>query len=537
MFWFRATKRFKSDFVALSLLVALLAVTYFLELTSTDLSSKLFWNAFEYISVTIIPLLYLMIVVRYAGRDDLLTKRNILVAMIIPAISLAMLWTNQFHSLFYERTFLASDSLQPFSSVNGPFYYLNAIYSFGLEFAAIGTVTLAFIKSSKVQRGQVGLMIISAIAPTAIILLSLANLIPLQNVDAIMIGFLIDGIVLYLAVYHYGLFYATPLVLHSIADFMQDGAIMLNEEGQVTYLNSAAEKLMPGVEGYSLGKDLKEILPAARAAIGSDENGSEVIEMNGPEDRMVRLEVRYSSILVDRKKVGQLMILRDITTLRRTEEALASSNSKLNVLYGVTRHDILNRITVIRGYGQLLNDKTEENSLTREYLKKMMDSTVAIEHMINFTRDYEKVGIVSPEWQNVGRTYQKARVLCAEQGIDYLIETGPLEIYADPMLERLFYILLDNTNRHGSKVTQVKLSANRSGDGYLIVYEDNGIGIRPEDKNRIFLKGFGKDSGLGLYLGMQILGITGISIKENGVHPTGARFEINVPDGKWRIQD
>jgi hypothetical protein len=218
MFWLRATKRFKSYFVGLSLLVALLAVTYFLELTSNDLSSKLFWNAFEYISITIIPLLYLIIVVKYAGRDDLLTKRNILLASIIPIISLVMLWTNQFHSLFYESTFLVPDPMQPFSSVDGPFYYLNAIYSFGLEFAAIGTVTIAFIKSSKVQRAQVGLMVISAIVPTAIIMLSLANLIPLQVTDAIMIGFLMDGIVLYLAVYHFGVFYATPLVLNSIAD-------------------------------------------------------------------------------------------------------------------------------------------------------------------------------------------------------------------------------------------------------------------------------------------------------------------------------
>jgi signal transduction histidine kinase len=535
LFWIRGTRHFRQYFVYLSLLVSFLALTYMGELFSPDLQSKLFWNMFEYISITIIPILYLIIVVRYAGREDLLTRRNIILVSIIPAIGLFMVWTNDFHHLFYESTFLAPGQYQAFDSIDGPFFYLHTLYCFGLEFAAIAIVMAAFIKSSKVQRSQVGLMLFSAIAPTAIIGLSLASLIPVPIVDATTIGFFIDGIILYLAVYHYGLFYATPLVLSSIADFMQDGAIMLNPEGQVTYLNASAEKLVHPERGSPLGKGIGSVLPEVHAAIGADENGSEVIEMIEASGRIVRLEVRYSTVMVDRKKVGQLLILRDITTLRRTEEALASSNSKLNVLYGVTRHDILNRITVIRGFGQLLIDKTDGQSQTSEYLKKMMDSTVAIEHLINFTRDYEKVGIVSPEWQNVAKVYQRAKVLCAEQGVEYVIDTGKLEIYADPMLERLFYILLDNTNRHASKVSKVTITAKRSSSGYSVIYQDDGIGIRQEDKKKIFLKGFGKDSGLGLYLGMQILAITGISIEENGEPGRGSRFEIVVPDGKWRI--
>jgi signal transduction histidine kinase len=535
LFWLRGTKQFRKYFVSLTFLVSLLALTYMGEMFSPDLQSKMYWNMFEYVSITIIPLLYLIIVVRYAGREDLLTRRNIMLISAIPLIGLLMVWTNDFHHLFYESTFLAPGQYQAFDSVDGPFFYLHTLYCFGLEFAAIGIVAVAFIRSPKVQRSQVGLMVISAVAPTAIIVLSLVNLIPIPIVDATLIGFFLDGIVLYLAVYHYGLFYATPLVLNSIADIMQDGAIMLNQEGMVTYLNSSAEKLVHPERGYLLGKPIGSVLPELHAAIGEEENGSEIIEMTGPSGNNIRLEVRYSTVLVDRKKVGQLLILRDVTTLRRTEEALASSNSKLNVLYGVTRHDILNRISVIRGYGQLLMDKTDVRSPTNDYLKKMMDSTVAIEHLINFTRDYEKVGIVSPEWQNVGRVFQKAKVLCAEQGVEYVIETGPLEIFADPMLERFFYILLDNTNRHGSKVTKVSITAKRSVTGYSIFYHDNGIGIRSDDKAKIFLKGFGNDSGLGLYLGMQILGITGIGIKENGEPSKGARFEITVPDGKWRV--
>jgi light-regulated signal transduction histidine kinase (bacteriophytochrome) len=228
-----------------------------------------------------------------------------------------------------------------------------------------------------------------------------------------------------------------------------------------------------------------------------------------------------------------LVILRDLSSLRRSEEALAASNNKLNVLYGVTRHDILNRTSVINGYGQLLKDN-RHGTRSDEYLKKMLESTVAIEHIINFTKEYEKIGVVSPEWQDVAIVYQKAKVLCAEQGIEYVVDTGSIEIYADPMLERLFYILLDNSYRHGTNVTKISLTVIRNAEECQIVYQDNGVGVDMEEKASIFQKGYGKDTGLGLYLGTQILGITGIGIRENGTPSNGARFELLVPKGMWR---
>jgi signal transduction histidine kinase len=67
------------------------------------------------------------------------------------------------------------------------------------------------------------------------------------------------------------------------------------------------------------------------------------------------------------------------------------------------------------------------------------------------------------------------------------------------------------------------------------VYEDNGAGVADEDKERIFNKGFGKNTGFGLFLSREILGITGLSIKENGQPGKGARFVITVPEGEFRF--
>jgi signal transduction histidine kinase len=65
--------------------------------------------------------------------------------------------------------------------------------------------------------------------------------------------------------------------------------------------------------------------------------------------------------------------------------------------------------------------------------------------------------------------------------------------------------------------------------------EDDGVGITGKDKKRLFTKGFGKHTGLGLFLSREILAITGITISENSIPGKGARFEMSVPKGMWRM--
>ncbi|MEI7858101.1 MAG: ATP-binding protein, partial [Methanomicrobiales archaeon] len=108
------------------------------------------------------------------------------------------------------------------------------------------------------------------------------------------------------------------------------------------------------------------------------------------------------------------------------------------------------------------------------------------------------------------------------------------EILADSMLERVFFNLFDNSVRHGGRVTGITVRCEREPDEILVIVEDNGTGVPASDKEKIFGRGFGKNTGLGLFLVREILSITGITIKETGVYGKGARFEITVPKGMYR---
>jgi signal transduction histidine kinase len=103
------------------------------------------------------------------------------------------------------------------------------------------------------------------------------------------------------------------------------------------------------------------------------------------------------------------------------------------------------------------------------------------------------------------------------------------------MLEKVFSNLLDNSVRHGQRVSEIRVSTYRSGKDLVVVWEDNGVGIAPEEKERIFDRGYGKNTGLGMFLAREILSLTGITIRENGEPGRGARFEILVPEGSYRI--
>ncbi|MEI6842822.1 MAG: ATP-binding protein, partial [Methanomicrobiales archaeon] len=90
---------------------------------------------------------------------------------------------------------------------------------------------------------------------------------------------------------------------------------------------------------------------------------------------------------------------------------------------------------------------------------------------------------------------------------------------------------------YGGKITTIRFSALKSGDDYLILCEDDGVGIPADEKEKIFVRGFGKNTGLGLFLSREILSITGITIAETGEPGKGARFEMVVPKGAWRMEN
>jgi len=230
---------------------------------------------------------------------------------------------------------------------------------------------------------------------------------------------------------------------------------------------------------------------------------------------------------------GVICTVVDITDNKLSQEALTQANKKLNLLNNVTRHDILNQLTALLGYIEISKQDTTDPALLK-FLAKEERAANAIRNQILFTRDYQNIGVHSPQWQNLAETVSLAMASFDPHSIFIRTNIPPLEIYADPLLEKVFYNLIENSIRHGEHVTELSIRTVERADSLDILVEDNGAGIPEKEKERIFRREYYKNTGFGLFLSREILAITNLTIKETGAFGKGARFVIRVPREHFR---
>ncbi len=333
--------------------------------------------------------------------------------------------------------------------------------------------------------------------------------------------------------------------LRTILDSMHDAVFIHTEDGKIISLNARMLKLfqVPDedqakkysiLDDYSAGDyphtHLKEYW---RETLQGNTRIFEWKARRPADGSVFDAEIYLTKIdLPDGPAI--LASVRDITARKQEKNALSIANQKLNLLSSITRHDILNQTTGLAGYLQLSIEQVDDEKV-HSYLATCLELTRAIQSEIEFTRIYEDIGTRSPKWHNIAGLIDHVKNTMPSTDLVWHVQFEDLQIYADPLLEKVFYNLIENTIRHGGSATDLSFSCEKLDHRLVLTYRDNGPGIPQSEKKNIFHRGYGKNTGFGMFISREILTITGLSIQETGEEGMGVRFEIEVPDGLFRF--
>ena len=319
-----------------------------------------------------------------------------------------------------------------------------------------------------------------------------------------------------------------------------DGIIIFINEAGARMLGTTPEEVISQPVSDILPEHLKEIVDSE---LFSPDKKTSVWEgdlqyLNQATGKPI--DVHAMIFTITDPSTGELLYLAnvslDITDRKKAEKGLQEANKKLNLLSSITRHDIINQVSAAQMFVELMEMEGEitPDSKGAEDLKTIDEALKTIERQIVFTRDYQDLGVSSPKWCEVGGIVE----MVSSSGSEHLNvenEVKNLGIYADPLFEKVIYNLFENAVRHGEKITTIRFRSEETKGGLKLICEDDGVGVPADVKEKIFNREYFTHTGLGLFLSKEILSITGMSITETGEPGVGARFEIFVPDGMWRV--
>jgi PAS domain S-box-containing protein len=339
---------------------------------------------------------------------------------------------------------------------------------------------------------------------------------------------------------------------------LPDYVVVCGQEGNILYANPAAgrelgmERGTPGCTSmltYIPEEEHEGIRTKIRALLAGENVPAREMEISIKDGTKKTVIMKCTPVRFHGTP-AILLLLTDITGRKMLEDALKdearklsllsdafqTANRKLKLLSAITRHDINNQLTVVLGYLSLIRSDTPDDTLP-DTLQKITRAAQQISRLIQFTKTYEEVGVSAPVFQDVRMLVKTAaRELSGTVRLENKIPHGR-NVFADPLIVKVFFNLMDNAVRHGETIARIHFYGKEQDGDYVIFCEDDGIGIPADQKEKIFERGYGTNTGLGLFLAREILSITGITIRETGVPGKGARFEILVPKGMWHREE
>ncbi len=231
----------------------------------------------------------------------------------------------------------------------------------------------------------------------------------------------------------------------------------------------------------------------------------------------------------DKEDTGFIAIIEDITMHKKTSSMLEGVLHNINILDQKIYKGMSDQVDLLQ------NSIANIKSNPEQSIKSAAKAISYIRESIDFVKAYRRVGLLDPEWQDLSDVVSRATGSLSKIPVEVSVNVDGLRILADAALHRVFSNLISNSLKHGKKVTRIRISYKISKGNLTLIYEDDGIGVSAEQKDRLFSGKITETERLGLFMISSVIAASGLSIKEVGVPGEGAVFEIYVPPSNYAI--
>ena len=535
------------------------------ELAAPTPEGTLLWAKLGYLFVTSTAVLWLTFALHYTGQYAWLKPARFVPFCIIPAITVALVLTNEAHTLVWRIwQYHPVNQYLAIHVEHGPWFWINVGYEYLLVLLGAYLIIRQSFRSFNLYRQQSIWLVAGAIMPILANMMYAFHLVPGLVQDYTSVSFAVAGIFFVLGIVRHRLFDLTPIARDAVVHSMSDAMLALDHQGRVVDLNPAAQAILDMPNDRILGQPAERILHRWGTLIEEFEDTLEiqtdiVIHNNGA-PRYYDLRI---SPLFDRRSAvsGRLVIVHDITdrklaevALRERTEELEARNEQLDAFAHTVAHDIKDPLTTVVGYSSLLREFFKDMSLEEinGYLDTIADTSSKIANIVDallLLSSVHRIDDVPVDYVDmnvvVNATVERLTELAAKFDARLILPKSWPDAWSySPWVEEIWVNYVSNAIKYGGRPDEgirprVELGWDMPDGEHAHIarfwVKDNGLGLTDAQQARLFaqfthLRGAPNEGyGLGLSIVRSVVEKLGTEAGIESQIGEGSMFWFTLP--------